>query len=336
MHATQTLLASVTMIDFARVLDDATPAFSGAVRVTVDGEVAFEAARGLADRQRGIANTVDTRFGIASGTKLVTALAVGALIDDGRLAMDASVMDIVSARLPNVSADVTIGHLLRHASGVYDYYDEEVIDDFDSFELAVPLAQLDRLEAYVPMLTAGPMKFAPGTRFSYSNGGYVLLGLAIEAAAGMPYHRFVADRVLGPAGMQASGFFRFDALPDAVAVGYADDGVTSADRLPVIGGADGGMFATVGDLDRLWAALLEHRLLSPALTATFLTPANHYKNDVHYGCGVWIRGDHHFIEGADAGVSFKSTCFAPGTVATVASNTSEGAWPVADAIDAAL
>ena len=106
------------------------------------------------------------------------------------------------------------------------------------------------------MLVAGPAKFEPGARFSYSNGGYVLLGLALEEVAGCPFHALVEERVLRPCGMADSGFFRFDRLPPCVANGYVDTGDgrwrTNVHTLPIIGGPDGGMFATVGDIDRLW------------------------------------------------------------------------------------
>ena len=111
--------------------------FSGAIQVTLDHATVFAGAFGEADRSAGIRNTVDTRFGIASGTKFLTALAAGALIDDGVLAFEDRLADVVSLPLPGVPAAVTIGHLLTHTSGVYDYLDEEVIDDADHFELSI-------------------------------------------------------------------------------------------------------------------------------------------------------------------------------------------------------
>lgn len=328
---------------FTEVISDAARRadFSGVVRVTVDGQVITELARGEADRQERIANTAATRFGIASGTKLLTALAAGALIDEGRIALGDRLVDLVDRPLPNVAPEVTIDHLLTHTSGVYDYYDEELVDDFDSFELEVPPEQLVEVADYVPLLVAGPQKHPPGDRFSYSNSGYVLLGLAIEAAAGTPYREVVARRVLAPAAMADSGFFRFDALPEQVARGYVDgpDGwTTNAGKLPIIGGPDGGAFATVADIERLWRQLFAGAIISSDLAARFLAPAARYRDDLFYGRGVWLRcrggrTEMIHLEGSDAGVSFKSTCYAPATIATVMSNTSEGAWPIAALID---
>jgi CubicO group peptidase (beta-lactamase class C family) len=318
--------------------------FSGAVQVTLDRAMALAEAFGEADRSAGIRNTVDTRFGIASGTKFPTALAAGALIDDGVLTLDDPLVDVVSVPLPGVSAGVTIGHLLTHTSGVYDYLDEDVIDDADNFELSIAPYKLLGPRDYLPMLVAGPAKFEPGARFSYSNGGCVLLGLALEEVAGCSFHTLIEERVLRRCGMTDSGFFRFDRLPPRVANGYVetDNGGwrTNIYSLPIIGGPDGGMFATVGDIDRLWRGFFAGAVLSPELTSLFLKKAATRVEKAHtfYGHGVWIHDDGagpplHYIVGSDAGVSFRSSAHSDGTFATVVSNTSEGAWPMIRAID---
>ena len=317
--------------------------FSGAVQVTIDRATVLAEAFGEADRSAGIRNTVDTRFGIASGTKFLTALAAGALIDDGKLALEDRLVDVVSVPLPGVSAAVTISHLLTHTSGVYDYLDEDVIDS-DHFELPIPPFKLLGPRDYLPMLVAGPAKFEPGARFSYSNGGFVLLGLALEEVAGCSFHTLVEERVLRPCGMTDSGFFRFDRLPPRVANGYVEteDGGwrTNIYSLPIIGGPDGGMFTTVGDFDRLWRGFFDGAVLSSGLASMFLKKAATQAGKQHsfYGHGVWIHDDGaspplHYIIGGDAGVSFRSSAHSDATFATVVSNTSNGAWPMSKAID---
>jgi len=318
--------------------------FSGAVQVTLDRAIVLAMAFGEADRSAGIRNTVDTRFGIASGTKFLTALAAGTLIDDGTLALDDRLVERVSVPLPGVSAAVTIGHLLTHTSGVYDYLDEEVIGDPDHFELPIAPSMLLGPRDYLPMLVAGPAKFEPGARFSYSNGGFVLLGLALEEVAGCSFHALIEERVLRRCGMIDSGFFRFDRLPPRVANGYVETGDggwrTNVDSLPIIGGPDGGMFATVGDIDRLWRAFFAGAVLSPELASMFMQKAAARLGHPHsfYGHGVWIHDDGagpplHYIVGSDAGVSFRSSAHSDATFATVVSNTSKGAWPLIRAID---
>lgn len=313
--------------------------FTGAVQVDLHDRVLVSAAFGLADRTHRVPNTAETRFGTASGTKLFTALAVGALIDDGRCALDSRLHDLATFDLAGVSREVTIGHLLTHTSGVYDYYDEDLIDDFDNFELAIPPYKLLKPSDYLPMVVAGEQKFAPGTRFAYSNGGYVLLGMLIEQLCGS-YHSFVEERVMARARMASSGFFRLDQLPERTATGYRQVGGRWRSNiyvLPVIGGPDGGAFVTTGDMRRLWRALLSGHLLSPALTGTFLAKTAHRQGHEYYGHGVWIDDDGEqppiiSVVGSDAGVSFSSACHGSDLVATVASNASQDAWPMAKAI----
>ena len=150
--------------------------FSGVVFVKLNGNAAFENAYGYADRSNKIPNTVDTRFGIASGTKFLTALGIGKLIDRGELSLTSRLCDCVNIDFPHISEDVTIHHLLTHTSGVYDYYDEELIEDVDNFQLDIPCFELKSLKDYIPLFRDGRMKFNPGERFSYSNGGFILLG----------------------------------------------------------------------------------------------------------------------------------------------------------------
>jgi len=313
--------------------------FSGVVHVTAADELVFAAGYGLADRERGTANTVDTRFGTASATKLVTALGVGVLVDDGLLTLSTRLTDVLSVPLPGMDPAVTIGQLLSHTSGVFDYLDEDLIADIDQFQLPIPPAALLRPSDYLPMLI-GPQKFPPGARFSYSNGGYVLLGLLIEELTGS-FHDHLERRVLRPCGMDRSGFFRFDELPPGTAIGYLDNGGTNAATLPIVGGPDGGMFATAADLQRLWRGFLAGEVISAALITAYTTAVARYRENISYGHGLWLRdnGDRPpvlFIEGYDAGVSIRSSVHPPMTVVTVVSNSTKGAWPVDRAVNAVV
>jgi CubicO group peptidase (beta-lactamase class C family) len=317
--------------------------FSGAVQLTLDGSELLAEAFGEADRSAGIRNAVETRFGIASGTKFATALAAGALIDDGVLALEDRLVDVLSTPLPGVSAAVTIGHLLTHTSGVYDYLDEDMIGDPEQFELPIAPSKLLTPRDYLPMLLAGPSKFEPGARFSYSNSGYVLLGLALEEVARSSFHALVEERVLRPCRMTDSGFFRFDRLPPRAASGYVEIGNgnwrTNVNSLPIVGGPDGGMFATVADVDRLWRGFFAAEVLSPELTSVFMRKAatDAARPHSYYAHGHWIHDDGirsiHYLVGQDAGVSFRSNAYASGTIATVVSNTTNGAWPMVRSID---
>ena len=310
--------------------------FSGVVFVKIEGNVVFENAYGYADRSNKILNTVDTRFGIASGTKFLTALGIGKLIDSGELALTSRLCDCVNIDFPHISKDVTIDHLLTHTSGVYDYYDEELVEDIDNFQLNIPCFELKGPKDYIPLFRDGEMKFNPGERFSYSNGGFILLGIVIEEISGTPYIDFIQENILELCDMNDSGFFAMDRLPERTALGYidAEDGwKTNIFTLPIVGSSDAGIFTTVGDIDKLWTTFFEGKILSKKLTNLFLKKTIKDKDSRFYGRGVWIYHEEgsnpvHSLMGWDAGVSFKSTCPSSDSVITVISNTSAGAWAV--------
>ena len=177
-------------------------AFSGVVRIDRADWIELEKAYGLAHRGFEIPNQVDTRFAIASGTKSLTALAVVCLIEDGLLGLSTAARSVLGEDLPLIDDAVTIEHLLSHRSGIGDYLDEEVWLDLSEYPIPVSVHKLARTEDYLAVLEGHPTKFAPGERFAYSNGGYVVLALIAERASGVPFHELVRQRVCVPAGMR--------------------------------------------------------------------------------------------------------------------------------------
>src|SRR4051812_5687394 len=103
--------------------------FSGIVSLRQKDRVLYERAAGYADRSNKIENTLETRFGVASGTKFFTALAVGKLIEAQKLSFSTRLKDCIALDFPRYSSDITIKHLLTHTSGIPDYFDEEKITD---------------------------------------------------------------------------------------------------------------------------------------------------------------------------------------------------------------
>jgi CubicO group peptidase (beta-lactamase class C family) len=200
--------------------------------------------------------------------------------------------------------------------------------------MPVPVHQLDRSEDYLRVLGGHPTKFAPGERFSYSNGGYVLLAVLAERATGVPFHELVVREVCQPAGLTHTEFVRSDDLPTGTALGYLDpDGNrTNVLHLPVRGSGDGGLYTTVDDVDRFWSALLEGRLLSPATVADALTArTDDASNGMGSGLGFWLHRDREAAElhGFDPGVGFVSVVDRDAAWAfTVIVNTSRGSWPM--------
>ena len=181
--------------------------FSGVIQVDRYGQNPWSAAFGLADRRHGIAIDADTQFAIASGVKGFTALVVVSLIEAGALSLDTPAREILGDDLPLISDQVTIEHLLAHRSGIGDYLDEADVEITD-YVLDVPVHQLDRPAAYLPIMADRPAKSAAGERFSYCNSGYVVLALIAERVSGQSFPRLVQERVCVPAGMYQTAFFR--------------------------------------------------------------------------------------------------------------------------------
>ena len=314
--------------------------FSGVVRVDRGDDIQVAKAYGLADRGHGISNQIDTRFAIASGAKGLTALTVVSLIEAGRLEPATTARSVLGNDLPMIDERVTVEHLLAHRSGIGDYVDEEIERPVTDYILAVPAHELATTEDYLRVLDGHPMTFAPGERFAYSNGGYVVLALIAERISGTPFHELVVERVCLPAGMPDTEFLRSDELPGRAAIGYLQlDGLrTNVLHLPVRGSGDGGIYSTAADVHALWGALFAGRIVSSAWVEEMARPRSDGPAPWRYGLGFWLRGDDVVsLEGSDAGVSFRSTHHrAKRLTSTVLSNTSEGAWPVADHLEETL
>jgi CubicO group peptidase (beta-lactamase class C family) len=305
--------------------------FSGVVSVDRRGQVEVRRAYGSAHRAYGVPNAVDTRFAIASGTKGFTALAVAGLVERGVLALSTPARSLLGDDLPLIRDDVTVEHLLGHTSGIGDYLDEDGWEPAD-YVLPVPVHGLAGAEDYLAVLDGFPTAFPPGDRFAYCNGGYVVLALLAERAAGTPYHDLVRATVLGPAGMADSGFSRYDELPARTATGYLSPTRTNVLHLPVRGVGDGGLFTTAADLTAFWAALFAGRVVSADLLAELVRPRTEETGEPFgYGLGFWLQrgGPAVVLEGMDPGISFRSVHDpSTGLTHTVLSNDSDGAWPI--------
>jgi CubicO group peptidase (beta-lactamase class C family) len=297
----------------------------------------------MADRARGVANTVDTVFATASGTKTLTALTVMSLIQDGALELDTPARSVLGGDLPLIDDRVTVEQLLAHRSGIGDYLDEDAYEDINAFELPVPFQELATTEAFVPILDGYPQVSEPGERFAYNNGGYVVLALIAERVSGVPFHDLVVQRVCEPAGMTRTSFLRTDELPDDAALGYLDRerDRTNATKLPVRGNGDGGIYTTAADLAAFWDALWAGLIVPNDRVDEMVRPRSTFPDGSHrYGLGFHVdatKDDVVWLEGYDAGVSMFSTCVtSAGLTATVLANRTDGAWPIQEVLDERL
>ena len=308
--------------------------FSGVVRVDRGGRVELAKAYGWAHRGLAIPNAVDTRFGLASGTKGLTALTVMSLIEDGRLDLDTTARSVLGEDLPLIDDDVTVEHLLAHRSGIGDYFDEDTIESDTDYVLPVPVHRLATTPDYLAVLDGYEQKFPPGERFAYNNGAFVVLALIAERAGEMPFAELVRTRVCDPAGMRDTEFLRSDEPSQGVALGYLEaNGLrTNVLHLPVRGSGDGGVYSTAADIHALWSALYAGRIVPLDRVAEMVRPHSDVPSEsMRYGLGFWLHptGDAVILLGGDAGVSFRTVHdAAAGVTHTVLSNTTDGAWPI--------
>jgi len=245
-------------------------AFSGVVLLTRGGRPLLREAFGLADRATGRPNTADTRFELASVSKMFTAVAVLQQVEAGKLPLDAPIGSILPD-LPAPAARVTVHQLLTMSSGIPDL--------FRSPRYWAERASIRALSDYWRFFATAPLEFPPGTGWSYSNSGFLLLGSAVERLAGVPFHDVIAQRVFAPAGMSSTSYRSGPAALRArgythLRPGSAPGAIPDPDRWYPSGEASdsgagspaGGGVSTADDLARLALAVMEGRLLGPELT----------------------------------------------------------------------
>lgn len=248
--------------------------------------------RNLARREPADANTV---YNIASITKQFTAASILLLAQDHRLTID----DPVSTFVPGAAfaKGVSLRDLMNHTSGIPDYF------CLAGYQSTMRAPDIVRLAA------SQPLRFHPGTGYEYSNTNYVLLGLVIEKAGGLPYADFIRRRILEPAHMGSSrvGEVPGDGADDAVGYALYDDALSPAPASSTdLAFGAGALDSTVVDLVRWDSALLGDRLLAGTERRLMLAPRP-YEPDTteRYGFGLHegrVAGDRElYHRGRNAG-----------------------------------
>ncbi len=247
--------------------DTAADRFSGAILVAKDEKMIFEQAYGMADREKKVPNQLNTQFRIGSMNKMFTAVCILQLVQAGKIQLSDPLGKYLTGYAnKNVASKVTIHDLLTHTGGTGDFFGPE----FDAHRL-----ELKTLQDYVKLYEKRDVKFDPGSKFEYSNYGFLLLGVVIEKVTGQNYYDYVRDHVYKPAGMISTGSLpENESVPDR-SVGYMRRGPGSwepnTDTLPYRGTSAGGGYSTVEDLFRFATALQDHKLLDAKHTDLLTT-----------------------------------------------------------------
>ena len=259
-----------------------TEVFSGVVRLQQGETVLWESACGYANRAWHMPNQSHTRFRVASIGKMMTAVAVLQLVDEGRLTLETRLLDCLPLTETTIPPETTIFHLLTMSAGIADWFDEAEDWEAQWAELrrTTPLYLLRQNRDYLPLFSQKP-PLGPLGVHQYSNSSYILLGLVLEQMTGLSYPELIRQRVLAPAGMADSGFWGLDEVVADIAEGYvpelAEDGqvkkwLRNIYEATPDAAADGGLISTATDLCRFLHALRQGQLLSPTLTQAMLTP----------------------------------------------------------------
>lgn len=255
--------------------------FTGAVLVARNGRVLFSQGYGLADRDKNLPNTPQTKYPLGSITKQFTAMGILMLQAQNKL----KVQDLICRYIPECPAmwqDITIHHLLTHTSGIPDFTD---FPDYETTK-SMPSSPLQTITRFKDK----PLDFPPGEQWSYSNSGYIVLGYIIEQVSGYSYEAFLQQNIFGPLQMKNTGYDHTDI---SLAIGYTGfyDQWEKADYIDMnIPYAAGGLYSTIEDL-YLWDQVLYTEQLIPRdlLNLMFTAQARTPISSLSYGYG-WFVG----------------------------------------------
>lgn len=245
------------------------------------GRLLFTRAYGQADLENPAAVKTNSLFKVGSITKQFTAAAILLLAERGKLSIDDPVSDHIDG-FPDPT--ITLRHLLGHSSGLRNYTGEKFRQ-----QDARMRRSMSEMIAYI-LAQPDLLTFPPGSRYSYSNSGYYLLGGVIEKVSGRPYDRFIQDELLAPLGLEHTAIDREDEIVPGLVHGYdrnpaAPSGFSNTSYAsPSTAGPAGALHSTLGDLICWNRALLDGRVLSASSLEQMTR-----RGLGDYGLGLMIR-----------------------------------------------
>jgi CubicO group peptidase (beta-lactamase class C family) len=309
-------------------------AFSGTVLLAKRGVPLYQAAVGEANKDFGVKNTLDTKFNLGSMNKMFTAVSVMQLVEAGKLSLDDTLGKFLpaGAMKPDVLAKVRVKHLLSHTSGLGSYF----TDEWDRQSRALWRS----VDDWMRLVKDDTLQFEPGTRWSYSNTGMLVLGKVIEAASGQDYFTYVREHVAKPAGMTNTDAYELDRVNRNLAVGYEREGEDANGPIyrnnifqhVIRGGPAGGGYSTVRDLTRFAEALKSGKLVSAAALRTLTTPKPELASP-EYGFGFVIEQGGKIVghSGGFPGINSQLDIYVgEDYTLAVMSNYGDGAQPIID------
>ncbi len=253
--------------------------FNGSILIAEKGKIIYEKGFGMANMEWSIPNQPDTKFRIGSITKQFTATLVLQLVEEGKIKLDGKITDYLNDYRKDTGGRVTIHQLLNHTSGIPSYTGRrDFFAEFSRNQYSVA--------DFVKKFASGDLEFEPGSKFSYNNSGYSILGAIIEKVTGKTYETVLSERIFKPLGMMNSGYDNHSPLIQKRASGYqkTPDGFVNAAYLDMsIPYAAGSIYSTVEDLFKWEESLFEDKILSAESKKLMFTPGLG-----NYGYGIRI------------------------------------------------
>lgn len=314
--------------------------FRGNIYLVQNGKVLYDRATGFADLANEVPNTIETKFASASAGKVFVAVGILQLIEQEKIKFDDTLGNLLDMPLNAIDLNVTVRQLVNHTSGVPDYFDESVMEEYEELWVDYPNYKIRHNSDLLPLFMDKPMMYPKGEKFQYNNSGYVLLAMIIEKVTGMEFDAYLKERIFDVCGMESTGYYELDRLPAKCANSYiycqdTDDYRTNIFSVDAKGTGAGGAFITVRDIVRFWTGLLEGKLISKELVSEMLKKQSGDGIDAEEGCygyGVWIIDyadgkDFAYFQGCDPGVSFLSE-YNPnnGMISVLVSNYGDNVW----------
>lgn len=191
--------------------------FSGAVLLAKGDKVLFQHAYGLANRAFDAPNRVDTKFNLGSMGKMFTGIAILQLAQQGKLSLNDTVLKLVPDYPDKeVGAKITVHQLLTHTAGMGNLFNEKFNES--------SRARFRTTRSFLPLATGEPLRFEPGSKYEYSNAGFIVLGLIIEEVSGQSYQDYVREHIFNVAGMTNTDNYNVDDDVPNLALGYTTMG----------------------------------------------------------------------------------------------------------------
>ncbi len=279
--------------------------FNGSVLVAENGKVIFKKGFGLANMEWEVPNQSDTKHRLGSVTKQFTAMLILQLVEEGKLDLNVPITTYLPDYPKETGDIITIHHLLTHTSGIPNF------TSFPDYQKDLSINTYSP-DALIKIFADSSLQFKPGEKFSYSNSGYILLGVIIEKVSGKPYEQILRENILNPLKMNNTGYDHHETILNNRASGYEknEDKYRNADYLDMsVPYSAGALYSTVEDL-YLWDQALYSETLLPSKTRDLLFKPYIKAMGASYGYGWFVgktplgnTGDSVIVTGHPGGIN---------------------------------